>query len=209
MLKHKINIAILIVWLFHITALIGISLGDVDWFIEKTPFNLSLCLLLFMLSYPIHKKRQIIAFMIFFAGGMYAEWLGVHYGILFGNYAYGSNFGFQIDGIPLLIGSYWGLLTFITAGILDYAKIQVVPKVILGAALMVILDFFMEYSAPIFDFWSFDENVIPIQNYISWYVLSMVFHSILRILKLKGNQKFSLNIYMAQLLFFMFFYFQQ
>jgi len=41
--KYKINISvasILVIWLFVISALIGISLGFEDWFIPKTPLNL-------------------------------------------------------------------------------------------------------------------------------------------------------------------------
>ncbi len=206
-LKFKVQIAIAIVWLFHITALIGIQLGHLDWFIEKTPLNLSLCLFLFLLVYPINQMNKIIAFGIFFIAGMFVECLGVNFGLLFGTYEYGSNFGPKLDGVPLLIGCYWALLTFITASILDYTKFKRWPKLILGACLMVIIDFFMEYSAPTFDFWTFEGNVAPLQNYITWFVIAILFHGVLRLLKIKGNQIFSLNVYLAQLLFFMFFYF--
>ncbi len=206
-LKFKVQIAIAIVWLFHITALIGIQLGHLDWFIEKTPLNLSLCLFLFLLVYPINQMNKIIAFGIFFIAGMFVEWLGVNFGLLFGTYEYGSNFGPKLDGVPLLIGCYWALLTFITASILDYTKLKQWPKLIFGASLMVIIDFFMEYSAPTFDFWIFAGNVAPLQNYITWFVIAILFHGVLRLLKIKGNQIFSLNVYLAQLLFFMFFYF--
>lgn len=206
-LKFKVSIAIGIVWLFHISALIGIQLGRIDWFIEKTPLNLNLCLLLFLFVYPINRKKQIIAFIIFFAGGMFAEWLGVNYSLLFGTYEYGSNFGPKLDGVPLLIGCYWSLLTFATASILDYTKLNVWVKALLGASLMVIIDFFMEHSAPTFDFWAFEGNIAPLQNYITWFLIALLFHGILRLLKIKGNHLFSLHVYLAQLLFFMFFYF--
>ena len=206
-LKFKVPIAIATVWLFHISALVGIQLGHMDWFIEKTPLNLGLCLLLFLLVYPINQRNQIIAFSIFFIGGMFAEWLGVTYSLLFGTYSYGNNFGFKIDGVPLLIGCYWALLTFATASILDYTKLNVGIKVFLGALLMVLIDFFMEHSAPTFDFWTFEGNLAPLQNYISWFIIALLFQGILRSLKIKGNQPFSLHVYLAQLFFFMFFYF--
>lgn len=206
-LKFRVSIAIGIVWLFHISALIGIQLGHVDWFIEKTPLNLNLCLLLFLFVYPINKRNQIIAFTVFFAGGMFAEWLGVNYSLLFGTYEYGSNFGPKLDGVPLLIGSYWALLTFATASILDFTKLNIWFKVLLGASLMLVIDFFMEHSASTFDFWTFEGNIVPLQNYITWLLISLLFHGILRVLKIKGNRRFSLHVYLAQLLFFMFFYF--
>ncbi|MFS4494692.1 carotenoid biosynthesis protein [Maribacter sp. 2308TA10-17] len=205
--KYKVAITIGIVWLFHISAIIGINLGNLDWFIEKTPLNLCLSLLLFFISYPLIKQKQWIAFVIFFAGGMFAEWLGVKFNLLFGTYAYGNNFGPKIDGVPLLIGCYWALLTFITSSILNYSKLAVWPKIILGATLMVILDFFMEHSAPTFDFWTFEGNLVPLQNYVAWFSIAILFHIILRLFKINGNKVFSLNLYLAQLIFFMYFYF--
>lgn len=205
--KLKVPIAIGIVWLFHISALIGVYMGYFDWFIEKTPLNLWLCLLLFLYVYPLNQTKQIIAFAVFFIGGMFAEWLGVNYSLLFGTYEYGSNFGPKLDGVPLLIGCYWAILTFITASILDYTPFNIWIKALLGASLMVIMDFFMEHSAPTFDFWTFEGNIVPLQNYGTWFLIALLFHGILRILQIEGNRPFSLNVYLAQLLFFACFYF--
>ncbi|MFS4449580.1 carotenoid biosynthesis protein [Maribacter sp. 2307UL18-2] len=207
-LTNKPAIAIYAIWLFHISGILGITLGYFDWFIEKTSVNLLACLILFFVFYPVRRPKQIATFLVFFLGGLFAEWLGVHYGILFGDYSYGSNLGLKIDGVPLLIGTYWGLLTFVTAGILDFTKWNNGFKIGIGAALMVILDFFMEKNAPIFDFWTFEGNGAPIQNYMTWYFIALLFHGILRIVKIEGNRVFALHIYLAQLLFFVFFYFK-
>ena len=206
LLKYKVHIAIGILWLFHISAIIGISLGHLNWFVQKTPLNLSLSLLLFILIFPLNTLKKGIAFILFFAGGMFAEWLGVNYGILFGEYEYGYNFGPKLDGVPYLIGVYWALLTFVTASILDYTRLSTVVKIILAAGLMVLLDFFMEQSAPVFDFWTFDEKIVPLENYVTWFVIAFLFQVILRSLRIEGNKSFSLNIYMAQLFFFIYFF---
>lgn len=206
-LKNKTVIAICAIWLFHIVGIIGITLGYFDWFIEKTSINLLLCLLLFFVCYPVRRLKQIATFLVFFLGGLLAEWLGVHYGILFGSYSYGENLGFKIDGIPLLIGTYWGLLTFVTAGILDFTKWNNTLKIYIGAALMVLLDFFMEKNAPVFDFWTFEGSGAPLQNYVTWYLVALLFHGILRRVKIDGDKVFALHVYLAQLFFFVFFYF--
>lgn len=200
-------VAIFLVWLFHISALIGTGLGHRDWFIEKTPLNLSLCLLLFVLTYPIRQIKQVGVFLIFFTGGMLAEWIGVHYGLLFGTYEYGGNFGPKLDGVPLLIGSNWAILTFITASICDYLNLKNSLKVVLAALLMVFLDFFMEHIAPTFDFWTF-EGGAPLKNYVTWFALALLFQFILRRFKISGNRSFSLQLYLAQLAFFLYFFFQ-
>lgn len=206
-LKYKVWVAISIIWLFHISAMIGISYGSLSWFIEKTPLNLGLCLLLFLLIYPISNRKKILAFSLFFSGGMFAEWLGVNYGILFGDYEYGSNFGPKLDGVPYLIGTYWALLTFISASILDYTKIHTGLKIIGAAILMVFLDFFMEHNAPVFDFWTFEGGVAPLENYIAWFLVGLIFQFILRALQMKGNRLLSFHLYLAQFIFFLYFYF--
>lgn len=205
--KNKVWFSIVIIWLFHISAIIGISLGNLEWFIEKTPVNLGLSFFLFLVVFPINNIKKVSALMLFFIGGMFAEWLGVKYQLLFGTYEYGHNFGPKLGGVPYLIGAYWALLTFITASIFDYTKASYRFKIIGAAGLMVLLDFFMEKSAPIFHFWTFTDGMPTFENYWTWFLLGIIFQVVLKILKIKGNQLFSLNLYMAQLLFFLFFYF--
>ncbi len=140
--EHRLNIAIGTIWLFHISAMIGIAIGHQDWFVEKTPLNLCLSLFLFLIFFPINTLKKGVAFAIFCAGGIFAEWLGVEHQLLFGEYAYGHNFGPKLDGVPYLIGAYWAILTFVTASILDYTKWHNAFKILLATVLMVILDFF-------------------------------------------------------------------
>lgn len=205
--RHKVWLSVGIIWLFHISAIIGVSLGYLEWFIEKTPINLGLSFFLFLLVYPINNLKKVVALLLFFTGGMFAEWLGVHHQILFGSYAYGHNFGPKLDGIPYLIGAYWALLTFITASILAYTRFPYRIKIIGAAALMVLLDFFMEKSAPTFHFWTFTGGMPTFENYWTWFLLGILFQIVLSLFKIKGNQVFSLHLYLAQLCFFLFFYF--
>ncbi|WP_419210925.1 carotenoid biosynthesis protein [Maribacter sp. X9] len=204
--KNKVWLSVGIIWLFHISAIIGISLGNLDWFIEKTPINLGLSFFLFLLVYPIDHLKKVIALVLFFAGGMFAEWLGVNHQILFGEYTYGHNFGQKLDGVPYLIGAYWALLTFITASILDYTNFSYRIKIVGGAGLMVLLDFFMEKSAPTFHFWKFVNGMPSLENYWTWFFLGIIFQVVLKSFNIKGSQAFSLNLYLAQLCFFLFFY---
>ncbi|TDS17066.1 putative membrane protein [Maribacter caenipelagi] len=205
--KNKVRLSVGIIWLFHISAIIGISLGYLDWFIKKTPINLGLSFLLFLLIYPINNIKKTGALLLFFIGGMLAEWLGVNYQILFGEYEYGNNFGPKLDGVPYLTGAYWALLTFITASILDFTKLSYRIKIIGAAGLMVLLDFLMEKSAPIFDFWEFAGGSPTFENYWTWFLVGIIFQSIIKILNIQGHRILSLNLYLAQFVFFLYFYF--
>ncbi len=137
---------------------------------------------------------------------MFAEWIGIHYGILFGTYSYGANLGVKIDGVPVLIGINWALLTFITARIAQYVSKNNILQILLGATLMLILDYFMEQSAPRFDFWEFKDGVAPLKNYITWFLVAVLFHILVKWMKITGDLRFSIHLYAAQLLFFVYFF---
>jgi len=203
--NHK-AIVIIVLWVFHITALIGVTLGFRDWFISKTPLTLTLMFISLILYFPIRQLRYWIIGMILFCGGFLAEWIGVHYGILFGDYHYGDNLGIKLDGIPVMIGVNWAILVLITGLISTRISNNMLIRVITAAALMVFLDFFMETSAPIFDFWIFDIGYAPLQNYVAWFGVALVLQFIFQISKITGDLAISLHLYAAQLVFFIYFY---
>jgi len=204
--KNRVNISIFIVWLFHITAMLGVTIGYEDWFVSKTPINLFLIFLLLLWTFPKKSFQLGVAIGVFFIGGMLFEWLGVHYGLFFGNYAYGNNLGPKLSEVPWFIGVNWAVLTIFSASIASSLFKNKIARVFLGAGLMVFLDFFMEQSAPIFDFWIFENGLVPLKNYIAWFGISLLFNFICQSLNLKGNLKFSYHIYIAQLVFFVYFY---
>ncbi|MBI3218661.1 MAG: carotenoid biosynthesis protein [Bacteroidetes bacterium] len=203
---HAKSWAIFVIWLFQVSAIIGISLGFQDWFITKTPFNLLLTGVLLFLYYPIESIRKAIPVMVIYAVSILVEWVGVHFGFLFGTYAYGNNLGLKIDGVPLLIGVTWATLILCTAAIADRFVKPILLKIVIGALLMVSIDFFMETSAPPFDFWIWAEGVAPIRNYVAWFGVSLILHAFFHQQKMKGDFTFSCHIYAAQLLFFIYFY---
>ncbi len=90
---------------------------------------------------------------LFFLAGMFVEWIGGHYDLLFGANYYGENMGLKLDGVPWLIGINWAMLVLITGAISNYLFRQVFWRVVCGILLMVGLCFFMESFAPAFDFW--------------------------------------------------------
>ena len=204
--KNRIPISIFIVWLFHLTAMIGVSIGYEYWFISKTPLNLSLIFLLLIWTFPEKSLRLGIGIGVFFIGGMLLEWLGVQYGLFFGNYTYGNNLGPKFFGVPWFIGINWAVLTVTSASIATSLLQNKYTRSFLGAGLMVFLDFFLEQSAPTFDFWVFENGVVPLKNYIAWFAISLLFNFIYQSLNLRASSKFSYHLYIAQLVFFVYFY---
>ncbi len=200
--RYKLPLAIGIVWLFHLSALIGISLGYQSWFVPKTPLNLLVCSALFIFIFPLTSSKKILVFSAIFVIGMLVEWLGVTYGFFFGNYVYGSNFGPKLNGVPYLIGVNWALLTFITAAITPYFSKVVWLRIPGGALLMLVLDYLMEYSAPLLDFWTFEGGYAGLDNYIAWFALALIFQTLWHSAKISGSKTYSLHFFLAQFVFF-------
>jgi bisanhydrobacterioruberin hydratase len=162
-----------VLWLFHVSALIGVLLGYQEWFVSKTPLNLLLCALAVVIC--IWGQRKLLfALLIPFFSGLVIEWIGVHTGYPFGVYTYGENLGWKLGGVPLLIGVNWALLTFATAGIAGEWTTARVPRAMLAATLMTALDIWMEPVAPLFDFWTFEGGEAPLLNYAGWWIISFL-----------------------------------
>lgn len=210
--QHKlISQVVTFIWLPHLVGMIGIILGFQEWFVQKTVLNLIASFGFFALYFPIQNRKRWMLFSLFFLGGMTVEWLGVHYGLFFGNYSYGSNLGPKIDGIPLIIGIFWAVLTFITARMAKAilptrTKFPLIAA--FGAILMVVLDLLLELLAPHFDYWTFTPITPPIENYLSWWFFGFLFQLILlgvekdEFASDSNSIRVSTHIYLAQAVFF-------
>jgi putative membrane protein len=193
------------IWLMHVSAMIGISIGFQEWFVTKTPINLVIIAVSMLLLYPVAGLRSIGLFILISVLAYFSEWLGVQYGLIFGDYSYGGNLGWKIDGVPFLISINWSVLALSTASIVNKHFKNAYIRIIAASLLMVILDFTMEPIAPIFDFWEFDGGIAPISNYLGWFFVAAVLQVIIQKTKLIGDYRLSLHIYIVQLVFFTFF----
>ena len=200
------QLAIPLIWLFQISGIIGISLGYDNWFLSKTPINLTIICILFILKFPVDNMKKVVVAACLFTIGMTVEWIGVHYDFLFGSYHYGDNLGLKLAGVPWLIGINWMVLTFVTASIAGYFTNYKWLRILVGSALMLLLDYFMEVSAPGFGFWFWEDGAAPLRNYIAWFGIAMGLHFIYQNVRIKGNPTFSGHVYGSQLFFFMYFY---
>ncbi len=201
-----LKIAIFILWLFHVSGIFGISFGNFDWFIERTGLNLLVMFIALILFFKIDSIKKVSLFVGLALGGIFFEYIGVNYSLLFGDYEYGENLGYKIGGVPLFIGINWAQLTFISGAIANRIHSNWLIKSAIGTSLMLVLDILMEKTAPVFDFWEFQGGVAPLSNYIAWAIIALGFNIIFQLLKIKGNFQISLHIFLVQIVFFTYFY---
>jgi putative membrane protein len=189
--------------LFYFFGTLGIAFEDYkNFFLPLTPFNLLLTLFVF---YKVNKDFSIrlrnLSWLIFFIG-FSVEAIGVQTGMLFGSYSYGYVFGFKIFETPLIIGVNWLFLSLSTHGIVQYFTSKWFWLVLVPPLLMTGLDFLVEPVAMKLGFWSWEDGIIPLQNYIMWFVTSILIHGLIYLFRIKINAKISFVIFIAQLIFF-------
>lgn len=202
----NLQIAIGTLWLFHISGIIGISCGYIDWFVTRTSMNLYVLIIILMLFFPLDSTKKVVTFLGIGLLGFLVEYLGVNFGYFFGEYSYGENLGPKFFGVPWLIGANWAMLVFITGCIADKIIKNLWLRAITGTVLMLFLDIFMENVAPIFDFWEFSGGTAPFNNYVAWGAFAFLFHLIFQWRKMTGNFLLSIHMLIVQLIFFIFFY---
>jgi uncharacterized membrane protein len=197
--------------LMYLVGIIGLLLPVTQPFFKSlSPLNLWLSsALLLSFHRDFNKSFIIIAVMIFFSS-LIIEMLGVHTGVIFGKYWYGQTLGTQVLNVPLVIGANWLLLiycssittqTFVRMIIkklpVKFQSVRLLLSAFCSALLMVILDLLIEPVAIRLDFWHWQNEQIPTQNYLTWFLLSFFLSYIF----LKG--KFLKNNPLAFLLLFL------
>ena len=204
MKANKKNISIFIIWLVHISGLLGMVFYDLDFFAGYTSINLFLMSIILFANIKLNNKNQIFSLLLIFLIGMFSEFIGVNYGLIFGEYIYGNNLGFKLFGVPFLIGLNWVILTVICANIASILikNNSIIQIIILGTLLMLLMDFVMEPIAPKLDLWKFKNLVVPTSNYIGWLIISILTQTIYNIQFKEKEVKLSFNLYSAIFIFF-------
>ena len=200
-IQNKYLIAILII--FHMVGLVGIMLPNFkDLILSLSFLNLLLAFVVILLgedeSKPILMKFLLIAFVI----GLTVELIGVHTGLLFGDYKYGFNLGPKLWDVPLVIGINWGVLTVTAASVTHSLKLPHTLKIILNAIILVIFDFVMEPVAMKSDFWSWNNNSIPFFNYVCWFFIAVILQLIYFAMRKPNSNKVFNALFFIQFIFF-------
>ena len=193
--------SIAIIWLFHVSGILGIIYGNSEWFISATPLILSINFALLLINCNSHKwffHMVILGFLT----GMITEILGVQRGWIFGDYKYGNALGYKILGVPMLIGVNWALLTIITAAIAQQFYENLFMRIVIGVCLMIFLDLLIEPIAPVLDFWVFEGGNAPLQNYIGWTAVAIFLQSIFHYFRIEVKGWFPNQLYILQIIFF-------
>ena len=189
--------------LFYFFGILGIlTVVYKDFFLPLTPLNLLITLMVFLVVNNDFSKHFLILSFLIFTIGFSIETIGVKTGVLFGRYSYGNLFGFRIFETPLIIGVNWLFLALSAHGVVQYFTKKWLWLILIPSFLMTGLDFIVEPVAMKLGFWSWENNTIPLQNYVMWFVTSAVIHGIIYYFRPIINSKISFVVLVAQIVFF-------
>jgi len=148
-------------------------------------------------------KRFIIWSFVAYVFTFICEVAGVKTGLIFGGYSYGSALGFKLFDVPLIIGFNW---LFVILGSILVAQIitkNIFFASLLTASLSVLFDLVLEPVAIKLNYWHWDNNIIPLQNYIAWFLIAFTSSMLFFIFKVEVKSKAAVHYLFIQFAFFL------
>lgn len=185
--EHKlILVARIFLFVIYFTGIIGISMPSLrGLYVALTPYTLLISTVVLFAFHWNWNLRFIGAILLIALAGFGLEMIGVHTGVVFGEYYYGPVLGLKIAKIPVIIALNWAILIYCSYFLAERISQKVLPKLAITAGLMVGMDLLMEPVAIALDMWCWEAPIPPMQNYAAWFAISFLFAGVFYIMKVK------------------------
>ena len=160
-----------------------------------------------------------IGIFITFLIGLSTEIIGVNTGLIFGTYTYGDILGFKLMRVPVLISLNWFAVvysSYVTASLIlqflgyDISNSSVIKlqsllvQCLLAASIATFFDWLMEPAAVQLGFWVWDNEIIPLFNFVSWFGISFFISVVFACFRLSNSNRFAPILLVVQSVFFLF-----
>lgn len=192
----------LILVIVHTCGVIGLLSPYRELFLKTTPVNIILSALLLYLNHRGKGSSFLIFCLVGYLFGYAIEVVGSRTGMIFGEYSYGNALGMKVMEVPVVMGLNWLMLVYSAGIICDRINTHYIGKSLIGASMLVILDLFLEPVAIRFDFWTWAQGSIPVQNYIAWYCSSFLLLLLFYGLSFKKENSLAKALFLVQFVFF-------
>lgn len=200
--NYAVPVGIGFIVLVHLVGALGMFSPFKDLLLSMTPLVLLLDLILLLAFHKDWNKTSMIAMLGCGALGFALEVVGVHTGVLFGEYTYGPVLGLKLFNVPLIIGINWLLLIYVTGTIAGSLVSKTWKKVFIASFLMVMIDLLIEPVAIQYDYWSWSGGTIPTQNFVAWFLISAVMLTAFYKLKVRLDNRIAFALYLVLVSFF-------
>ena len=194
---------VLFLIIFYAVGFAGLSIPATrPFFVHLTPFALLLSSLIVALFHNNFSAKTILIFIFIYAASFVVELIGVNTGSIFGNYTYGHGLGPKLFNTPLIIGLNWLLLVYVSNSVMQQTDWNPIVKVFGASFLLLAYDVLLEQVAPLLAMWTFSESTVPIQNYVAWFLLALLFSLVINLLKINTKNRITPIVFGIQALFF-------
>lgn len=131
-------------------------------------------------------RRLSVAVLIFTIIPLFAEWIGVKGGWLFGSYSYSHGMGPLFPfGVPAAIPLLWFVMGYCIQHFVEavFSERRLFWKVLVSAWLLAVWDMAADPAAVSFGWWTWETGGayfgIPIRNYFGWMSVGLISFSLL------------------------------
>ncbi len=185
----------------HLSGVIGMIFpASRAFFMSLTPVMLVFTFIVVFIEELEWTRTNIGAIVLIFLGGYFAEFFGTNYGVLFGEYTYGTVLGPKIFGVPVTIALNWAMLCIATRSLVNrYSNCSFIASV-LAALIITAYDFILEPVAIKFDWWWWENVSVPAFNYFCWFGFTLLFQLFFRNVPQKTGSSF--YILLVHILFY-------
>lgn len=192
---------LIIIYIVGVCGIVLTNQVQQQLFLKITPLNLALTTFFTLLFHYRWNFSFIASGIMVFLFGFFLEVIGVKTGIIFGNYWYGKTLGLKWLEVPVVIGLNWFLLVYLISTVFYKVK-NIFAFGLISAAAMTLLDIFIEPVAMKLDFWQWQNDSIPFQNYVAWFFISFFLFLFFRKTTGSIQNPFSALVLAIQFLFF-------
>lgn len=193
----------IIVVLWYLVGIVGFIVHPLrPLFQILTPWGMVVAAILLMYFHEPRNRKSWIAFTSIALIGFFTELIGVNTQRLFGLYIYGDVLGIKLWNTPLTIGLNWLVLIYCISSLLKPIRDRWYFPLV-GATAMVAFDWMMEPVAIATGMWNWPTGVIPLKNYMDWFLISGFLFFMIRILKIEINNRIAEILLLMQAIFFL------
>jgi bisanhydrobacterioruberin hydratase len=202
-LRYKRFVVVFFV-IFYFVGFIGIAIPFSHLlFVKLVPVALLISLIALLLFHQVaFDTRTILVLATIGLSGYMIEVVGVNTHLVFGQYQYGRALGLKIANTPVLIGLNWLMLTYAGSSIAERMSLPVWLKIIISSLLVLIYDIILERIAPAMDMWYWYNNIVPLQNYIAWFMIALLFQILIKASGIHTKNSIAFVIMLSQCIFF-------
>jgi uncharacterized membrane protein len=173
-----------------------------QFFQKLVPLNILLSVALLFYFHQVWNRTTVVALAVVFTFGFFIEVIGVTTGKIFGNYVYGDALGLKIFCTPVIIGLNWLMLTYLSNVTAERIGIRDPWKALIAAFLMTVMDFLIEPVAGQFDFWHWENEAAPLQNFFAWFAISLLLQYYFNAMKPLAKNVLAMPLLVIQFIFF-------